>query len=253
MDSKRDRADVGALADQASRAASPRGARRALQSRFDRVTYQWIPRERSRHADALAERAMDAVSFDPRPRSTATRRGGTSRRHGAAGSAPAAAMCPCPPSGGGGAAAVACRVAALGPVAAVSSPLLRCTETAALLGVPVSVDEDLIECDFGVWDGMTFAEVRESHQAELDTWLASTDAAPPGGESFTAVALRVSAALARTVPPTRTDRGGRVARVPDQTAVTRRARGDGRSCTSSSRRGRTVRGLHPDGGVAVHH
>lgn len=171
-----------------------------LQSRFDQVTYQWVPRERNRHADALANRAMDAVSFDPRPQSTATRvllvrHGSTAyteeRRYSGRGDVPLSAL------GRQQAAAVARRVAAFGPVAAISSPLARCTETAALFGVPVSVDDDLIECDFGAWEGMTFADVREAYQAELNAWLASPDAAPPGGESFESVARRASAALAR--------------------------------------------------------
>jgi probable phosphoglycerate mutase len=37
--------------------------------------------------------------------------------------------------------------------------------------------------------------VREQWPAELDAWLASPDVAPPGGESFTATAERVAAAL----------------------------------------------------------
>ena len=43
---------------------------------------------------------------------------------------------------------------------------------------------DLIECDFGEWEGLTFAEVRERWPAELAAWLDSTAVAPPGGESF---------------------------------------------------------------------
>ncbi len=55
---------------------------------------------------------------------------------------------------------------------------------------------DLIECDFGDWEGLTFAEVRERWPDELDRWLDSTSVAPPGGESFQAVAKRVRGALA---------------------------------------------------------
>jgi broad specificity phosphatase PhoE len=83
----------------------------------------------------------------------------------------------------------------------VSSPLSRCTRTAELIaaevgGVPVTVLPELIECDFGQWEGLTFAEVRDRWPAEMSAWLESTSVAPPGGESFQAVAKRVRGAVA---------------------------------------------------------
>lgn len=92
--------------------------------------------------------------------------------------------------------------AARGTIQAIaSSPLKRCQETAqavaARLGLDVRVDEGLRETDFGAWEGLTFGEVRERQPEELNAWLASPDAAPPGGESFAEVALRVSAARDR--------------------------------------------------------
>lgn len=93
--------------------------------------------------------------------------------------------------------AVARRVAALDPAAVYSSPLSRCLETAELTGLPVYPDADLIECDFGVWEGLTFTQVRADYGKELNRWLASASAAPPGGESFHQVAKRVSEAVAR--------------------------------------------------------
>src|SRR5690606_6193167 len=92
------------------------------------------------------------------------------------------------------AAAVAARVAQVAPeVAAVStSPLSRGVATAeaiaAAVNAPVLPEPDLIECDFGEWEGRTFAEVRERWPKEHAAWLASTSVAPPGGEAFTAVA-----------------------------------------------------------------
>ncbi|MEU5654210.1 bifunctional RNase H/acid phosphatase [Streptomyces sp. NPDC047737] len=79
----------------------------------------------------------------------------------------------------------------------VSSPLRRCRETAQAvadrLGLEVRIEEGLRETDFGAWEGLTFAEVRERHGADLTAWLASPDAAPTGGgESFAEVAERVS-------------------------------------------------------------
>lgn len=101
--------------------------------------------------------------------------------------------------GRGQAAALAAR--GFGEVAAVvSSPLLRTAQTAEAiagrLGLPVSTNEELVETDFGAWEGLTFAEARARNPAELDAWLASPDVTPPGGESFAAVARRVRRARA---------------------------------------------------------
>ncbi|MFD3700273.1 bifunctional RNase H/acid phosphatase [Streptomyces sp. NPDC058646] len=97
------------------------------------------------------------------------------------------------------AAAVAGALAARGTVQAViSSPLRRCRETAQAvadrLGLQVTVEEGLREVDFGAWEGLTFAEVRERFPDDLQTWLDSPRAAPTGGgESFTAATRRISA------------------------------------------------------------
>jgi probable phosphoglycerate mutase len=97
------------------------------------------------------------------------------------------------------AAAVARRLAARGGVdVVVASPLARTRQTAQAaadaLGLPVEIDEGFRETDFGIWDGHTFAEVRERWPEELQAWLASPSVQPPGGESFDAVAERVLAA-----------------------------------------------------------
>ncbi|MEV7830787.1 bifunctional RNase H/acid phosphatase [Streptomyces subrutilus] len=97
------------------------------------------------------------------------------------------------------AAAVAESLAARGTVqAVVSSPLRRCRETAQAvadrLGLTVTVEEGLREVDFGAWEGLTFAEVRERHPEDLQAWLDSPRAAPTGGgESFAAATRRISA------------------------------------------------------------
>ncbi|MEU4401586.1 bifunctional RNase H/acid phosphatase [Micromonospora orduensis] len=199
-----------------------------LVGRFTAVRFAWIPREQNRHADALANAAMDAAagrpartpttgqppstpttgsdpatapaSWEPRPSFTATRlilvrHGETEyteqRRYSGRGDVPLSER------GRAQAVATGARVAALAPsVAAVlSSPLSRCTATAAAIAgalgdVPVRTEDDLIECDFGEWEGRTFAEVRERWSGEMDAWLASPRVAPPGGESFTHVAER---------------------------------------------------------------
>ncbi|MGW0532998.1 bifunctional RNase H/acid phosphatase [Streptomyces sp. NPDC003032] len=97
---------------------------------------------------------------------------------------------------------VAAAFAARGTIqAVVSSPLKRCQETAhtvaARLGLDVHLEEGLRETDFGAWEGLTFGEVRERHPEELNAWLASPKAAPPGGESFATVSRRVAAARDR--------------------------------------------------------
>ncbi|WP_329465453.1 bifunctional RNase H/acid phosphatase [Streptomyces sp. NBC_01431] len=88
--------------------------------------------------------------------------------------------------------------------AIVSSPLRRCRETAAVvaarLGLDVRIEEGLRETDFGAWEGLTFAEVRERYPDDLDAWLASAKSAPTGGgESFATVARRVAAARDRLI------------------------------------------------------
>ena len=86
-------------------------------------------------------------------------------------------------------------------VAIISSPLLRTRQTAALIaeetGLEVTIDNDLAECSFGLWDGHTFAEVREKWPDEMADWLASTSVAPPEGESFDTCQARVRRASRR--------------------------------------------------------
>jgi probable phosphoglycerate mutase len=101
------------------------------------------------------------------------------------------------------AAAAAKRLASSGLDVIVTSPLQRAARTAeevaAVSGAPLVTDEGFRETDFGAWEGLTFAEVRERWPAELRTWLADPDAAPPGGESFAAVSTRVTEALHRVL------------------------------------------------------
>ncbi|GGJ84373.1 bifunctional RNase H/acid phosphatase [Pilimelia anulata] len=94
--------------------------------------------------------------------------------------------------------AVAARIAELAPdlTAVRTSPLSRCAATAEAIaaaagGVPVKVEPDLVECDFGDWDGLTYAQVRERWADLHDRWLAATDVAPPHGETFADVGRRV--------------------------------------------------------------
>jgi ribonuclease H / adenosylcobalamin/alpha-ribazole phosphatase len=101
------------------------------------------------------------------------------------------------------AAAAAKRLTSAGLGVIVTSPLLRTVQTAQevadVTGAAVVTDDGFRETDFGAWEGLTFAEVRERWPAELAAWLADPEVAPPGGESFTDVSARVTAALLRVL------------------------------------------------------
>jgi broad specificity phosphatase PhoE len=101
------------------------------------------------------------------------------------------------------AAAAAKRLASAGLGVIVTSPLLRTVQTAqevaAVTGAAVVTDDGFRETDFGAWEGLTFAEVRERWPGELTAWLADPEVAPPAGESLTEVSGRVTAALHRVL------------------------------------------------------
>ncbi len=268
-----------------------------LVSRFAAVRFTWVPRERNRHADALANAAMDAAasgvapaaapvkaaareatvvrvtgtdpattpaSWEPRPTEEATRlilvRHGETERtvckhYSGRGDVPLTER------GRAQARATAARVAALAPsvAAVVSSPLSRCTATAEAIAArvgnpPVRTDDDLIECDFGVWEGHTFAEVRERWAAELDAWLASTRVAPPQGESFVAVAERTGRAVDRLRSAYPGETVVVVSHVSPIKLVLRDALAAGDAFLHRlylDTAGISVLDLYPDGGVAV--
>jgi broad specificity phosphatase PhoE len=90
-----------------------------------------------------------------------------------------------------------------GVAAVITSPLERAYDTAArsakALGLDVSVDADLIETDFGAWEGLTFSEASERDPKLHRRWLRDTSVQPPGGESFDSVAERVRRFQARVI------------------------------------------------------
>ena len=78
------------------------------------------------------------------------------------------------------------------PVTAIlTSPLLRARQTAepmgAACGVPVVVDERLIEIDWGAWEGRSAGTLAKS---DVDRWKADKGAAPEG-ESLESLSQRV--------------------------------------------------------------
>jgi ribonuclease H / adenosylcobalamin/alpha-ribazole phosphatase len=87
--------------------------------------------------------------------------------------------------------------------AVLTSPLRRAQDTAELvvaeLGVRAQRADGFRECSFGEWDGLTLQQVRERWPDELDSWLQSHDAAPPGGESLVEVQRRVEEEVRQTL------------------------------------------------------
>ena len=85
----------------------------------------------------------------------------------------------------------------------VTSPLLRTRQTAEIVAgvidAPVHVEADFEECAFGEWDGLSFTEVQSRWPDHVNEWLASTDIAPPGGESFAEVRARVDRGRRRVI------------------------------------------------------
>jgi broad specificity phosphatase PhoE len=96
---------------------------------------------------------------------------------------------------------------------ALVSPLSRARETADLCGVSKAasesdIDADLLEWDYGAWEGRTTSDIRaELNDAEWTVWTGPI----PQGESAEDVELRARRVLHRIAP--QVDDGGRVALV----------------------------------------
>ena len=90
------------------------------------------------------------------------------------------------------------------PTALLSSPFTRAADTAQVavkvseLDLPIRFDERLRERDFGAFDGMTGAGIREKYPDEAGRrdLLGKFYYRPPGGESWADVALRIRSLLA---------------------------------------------------------
>ncbi len=84
----------------------------------------------------------------------------------------------------------------------VASPLARtrltAEPTARAAGVPVTVDDGLLEIDYGEWDGRAEADVEREDGARFHAWAAHPGwVAPPGGETGMAIAARALAVVDR--------------------------------------------------------
>lgn len=205
-----------------------------IAGKFDSVSYTWIPRAQNSHADRLANEAMDAAALlddsgrvepptaveaagktevltSPAGWTGATgaptrllllRHGQTElsrqRRYSGRGDPALTDL------GVRQADAAAQYLAKKGGIAAVvSSPLRRAYDTASAaarqLSLDVIVDDDLIETNFGAWEGLTFGEAAERDSVLHLSWLRDTSVPPPDGESFDAVADRVRIAQQRII------------------------------------------------------
>ena len=176
------------------------------------LKFVWVPRESNSHADRLVNEALDGViasAKEPIQLNYLTERLISSEvpttiylvRHGETPLTPFRKF-----SGDGPlnpaltakglleADLVAQEIAKIQPDALITSPLQRTRQTAEIIskatGLPISVDAIWTECSFGVWDGMSIDEVRESFPEEYAHWLASTSYAPPEGESYESAMAR---------------------------------------------------------------
>jgi len=181
----------------------------ALARTFRTVTYEWIPRERNRQADRLANEAMDQetkgeAEGDKQPhwsgavgeptRLILLRHGQTKlsieRRYSGRGDHVLTEL------GLEQASRAAQRLSKVDDIAAIiSSPLQRAVQTAQKLGdatgLEVVTHQGLIETDFGTWEGLTFAEAAQQDPEVHRRWLGDTSVRPPDGESFDEVNARV--------------------------------------------------------------
>jgi broad specificity phosphatase PhoE/ribonuclease HI len=217
------------------------------------TTYTWVPREQNKHADRLANEALDGLRsgvtvhldeedpLDPGEPDSLVEEAESPERQAALREEVAGYRGWSPPEGpvttlvlvrhgatshtadkrfSGGLASsnpgltdegrgqvreVAEWLAPLGEAveAVVASPVRRTRESAEILAERLALglveEPGFAEMEFGAWDGLTFAEVRERYPDEIEGWLGSLDVAPNGGESFSEVEKRVLAGLERVL------------------------------------------------------
>jgi broad specificity phosphatase PhoE len=83
------------------------------------------------------------------------------------------------------------RLPAHGDAFAFSSPAACARDTAEALGLAAQVDAGLDDMDYGRWRGQRLADIAAAEASALAQWSSDPDAAPHGGESFSAVLARV--------------------------------------------------------------
>ncbi|HET6394770.1 MAG TPA: bifunctional RNase H/acid phosphatase, partial [Blastococcus sp.] len=206
--------DMQQLALQAQKLARQLGA----------VRYTWVPRAQNGAADALANSAMDgrpvhrdpaaeAVVLEDDVQPTAEPAPVVTTvthllRHGQTEHTPERRFSgrndlPLSRTGRAEAEAAAQRAKDLGVEVVLASPLRRTRETAEIvagaLGLPVALDDDLVELDFGDLEGLTFEEARSRHPLAARRFLDDVTVAAPQGESIADVSTRVARARRRVL------------------------------------------------------
>lgn len=99
------------------------------------------------------------------------------------------------------AATLAPRVAGIDAGLVLASPLQRARDTAEAAGLAPELDDDLVEWDYGAWEGRTTAEIRA--EAHDPGWLVWDHPVPPGatpGEQVVDVGDRADRVIARCRP-----------------------------------------------------
>lgn len=74
----------------------------------------------------------------------------------------------------------------------VSSPAIRCLETAEAAGITPVLERALLECDFGSWTGRALAELNATEPDSVAAWMSDPTARPHGGETQAEFAGRVA-------------------------------------------------------------
>ena len=170
------------------------------------LRFEWIPRESNTHADRLVNEALDGMivaTEGPMRRNYLTERLISTEvptliylvRHGET------ALTPMRKFSGDGpldpeltetglkeAALLAGEIAKIKPDLLISSPLRRTKQTAEFIshatGLDINFDPIWKECSFGLWDGLSIAEVKEKFPVEYAMWVSTSSYRPPQGESY---------------------------------------------------------------------
>ncbi len=181
------------------------------------ITFSWIPREENSHADRLANKALDGgsgsankpvlnhlverlVSSEIPTTIMFVRHGETPLTPVRKFSGVSKKMDPAlTETGIAQAKAIAIEVAARKPDVLIASPLMRTMMTAKEVsdttGLDPIFDDQWVEMDFGLWEGLIPSEAKEQFPDEWQGWISSPSSRPPQGESYSELFSRVEAGV----------------------------------------------------------
>ena len=88
------------------------------------------------------------------------------------------------------------------PAAIYTSTRQRAIKSASIIADPLGLVPELLpalgEIDFGAWENLTYAQIRERWRAELDAWMCSPfHTGAPGGERLADIQARAVSAFNR--------------------------------------------------------